>query len=49
MTKCRKVSSVGPEFARTRSIIFLIFGLVVLGIAIGITGKMKMRQKKVES
>ena len=35
---CRKVSSVGPEFARTRSIIFLIFGLVVLGIAIGITG-----------
>ena len=35
----RKVSSVGPEFARTRSIIFLIFGLVTLGIAIGITGK----------
>jgi len=34
---CRKVSSVGPEFARTRSIIFLIFGLIVLGIAIGIT------------
>jgi len=34
---CRKVSSVGPEFARTRSIIFLIFGLVTLGIAIGIT------------
>jgi phosphatidylinositol-4,5-bisphosphate 4-phosphatase len=34
---CRKVSSVGPEFARTRSIIFLIFGLVVLGIGIGIT------------
>ena len=36
---CRKVSSVGPEFARTRSIIFLIFGLVTLGIAIGITGE----------
>ena len=57
---CRKVSSVGPEFARTRltcllffekvvnpifiplknrSIIFLIFGLIVLGIGIGITGK----------
>jgi phosphatidylinositol-4,5-bisphosphate 4-phosphatase len=34
---CRKVSSVGPEFARTRSIIFLIFGLIVLGIGIGIT------------
>ena len=32
------MSSVGPEFARTRSIIFLIFGLVTLGIAIGITG-----------
>ena len=29
---------MGPEFARTRSIIFLIFGLVTLGIAIGITG-----------
>ena len=29
---------MGPEFARTRSIIFLIFGLVVLGIGIGITG-----------
>jgi len=35
---CRKVSSVGPEFARTRSIIFLVFGLIVLGIGIGITG-----------
>jgi len=34
---CRKVSSVGPEFARTRSIIFLVFGLIVLGIGIGIT------------
>jgi len=34
---CRKVSSVGPEFARTRFIIFLIFGLIVLGIGIGIT------------
>ena len=39
---CRKVSSVGPEFARTRSIIFLIFGLVTLGIAIGITGKLSL-------
>jgi len=34
---CRKVSSVGPEFARTRCIIFLIFGLIVLGIGFGIT------------
>ena len=41
----RKVSSVGPEFARTRSIIFLIFGLVVLGIAIGITGEKENTKK----
>jgi len=34
---CRKVSSVGPEFARTRAIIFLLFGLIVLAIGIGIT------------
>jgi len=34
---CRKVSSVGPQFARSRWIIFLIFGLIVLGIAIGVT------------
>jgi len=34
---CRKVSSVGPEFARTRSIIFMILGLIVLCIGIGIT------------
>ena len=33
-----QVSSVGPEFARTRAIIFLIFGLIVLGIGIGVTG-----------
>ena len=41
----RKVSSVGPEFARTRSIIFLIFGLVVLGIAIGITGEKEITEE----
>jgi len=34
---CRKVSSVGPEFARTRAIIFVILGLIVLSIGIGIT------------
>jgi len=34
---CRKVSSVGHEFAKTRAIIFFVFGLIVLGIAIGIT------------
>eukprot|EP00088_Acartia_fossae_P035484 TRINITY_DN36578_c0_g1_i2.p1 TRINITY_DN36578_c0_g1~~TRINITY_DN36578_c0_g1_i2.p1 ORF type:complete len:275 (-),score=48.46 TRINITY_DN36578_c0_g1_i2:320-1144(-) len=44
---CRKVTSVGPEFARTRAIIFLILGLVVLGIAIGITcGTYSMAQQK---
>eukprot|EP00092_Neocalanus_flemingeri_P079388 GFUD01098908.1.p1 GENE.GFUD01098908.1~~GFUD01098908.1.p1 ORF type:complete len:250 (-),score=71.23 GFUD01098908.1:280-1029(-) len=44
---CRKVSTVGPEFARTRSIIFLIFGLIVLGIAIGITvGTMQSAAEK---
>lgn len=44
---CRKVSSVGPEFARTRSIIFLIFGLIVLGIGIGITvGTLPMAAEK---
>ena len=45
---CRKVSSVGPEFARTRSIIFLIFGLVVLGIAIGITGDLLLKRRAKE-
>eukprot|EP00092_Neocalanus_flemingeri_P029397 GFUD01031914.1.p1 GENE.GFUD01031914.1~~GFUD01031914.1.p1 ORF type:complete len:214 (-),score=46.20 GFUD01031914.1:19-660(-) len=44
---CRKVSSVGSGFARTRSIIFLIFGLVVLGIGIGITvGTMQSAAEK---
>jgi len=44
---CRKVSSVGPEFARNRSILFGIFGLIVLGIAIGITvGTLKMAAEK---
>ena len=45
LTNGRKVSSVGPEFARTRSIIFLIFGLVVLGIAIGITGEKEITKE----
>jgi len=34
---CRKVSSVGPQFARTRAIMFLFFALVFLGIALGLT------------
>lgn len=34
---CRKVSSVGPDFARGRGIIFLILGLIFLSIGIGVT------------
>ncbi|KAL3860166.1 hypothetical protein ACJMK2_010324 [Sinanodonta woodiana] len=34
---CRRVSSVGPEFARRRSIIYLIMGLIFLGAGIGVT------------
>jgi len=44
---CRKVSSVGPEFARSRAIVFLLFGLIVLGIGIGITcGTYSMANEK---
>jgi len=44
---CRKVTSVGPEFARTRAIIFLILGVIVMGIAIGITcGTYSMAHEK---
>jgi len=34
---CRKVSSVGTGFARKRSLLFLILGLVVIGVASGVT------------
>lgn len=34
---CRKVSSVGSVFARSRAIIFLILGLILLSIAVGVT------------
>ncbi|XP_037035104.1 type 1 phosphatidylinositol 4,5-bisphosphate 4-phosphatase [Bradysia coprophila] len=34
---CRKVSSVGPEFARGRGILFLALGIVFLIIGLGIT------------
>lgn len=34
---CRKVSSVGPDFARGRGIIFLVLGLISLCIGIGVT------------
>ncbi|KAI4471366.1 hypothetical protein MML48_1g10567 [Holotrichia oblita] len=34
---CRKVSSVGPDYARGRANIFLIFALLFLFIGIGVT------------
>jgi phosphatidylinositol-4,5-bisphosphate 4-phosphatase len=33
---CKKISSIGAEFVRSRSVIFLLFGLLALGIGIGI-------------
>ncbi|XP_017793909.1 PREDICTED: type 1 phosphatidylinositol 4,5-bisphosphate 4-phosphatase isoform X2 [Habropoda laboriosa] len=34
---CRKISSVGPDFARGRGIVFIILGIIALIIAIGVT------------
>lgn len=34
---CRKVSSVGPEFARSRGILLLVISLIFLGIGIAVT------------
>ncbi|KAK3610404.1 hypothetical protein CHS0354_008693 [Potamilus streckersoni] len=34
---CNHVSSVGPEFARRRAVIYLILGLIFLGAGIGVT------------
>lgn len=34
---CRKVSSVGPEFARGRGLIFLLLASLCLLVTIGIT------------
>lgn len=34
---CRKISSVGPDFARGRGIAFTIVGLIALVIAIAVT------------
>lgn len=34
---CRKISSVGPDFARGRGIVFIIVGIITLIIAIGVT------------
>lgn len=33
---CRKLSSVGREFARTRGIVFLIFAIIFLIVSLGI-------------
>lgn len=37
---CRKISSVGPDFARGRGIAFSIVGLIALVIAIAVTVSM---------
>jgi len=34
---CRKVSSVGPTFARNKAILFTVIGLIFLAIGIGVT------------
>lgn len=34
---CRKISSVGPDFARGRGIVFIIVGIIALIIAIAVT------------
>jgi hypothetical protein len=34
---CRKVSSVGPDFARGRGILFAIVGLIFIALGIGVT------------
>lgn len=34
---CRKISSVGPDFARGRGIVFIIVGIITLIIAIAVT------------
>lgn len=34
---CRKDSSVGPEFARTRSLLFLALGLLLLSLGLAVT------------
>lgn len=34
---CRKISSVGPDFARGRGIAFIVVGIIALVIAIGTT------------
>lgn len=35
--QCRRVSSVGPEYARNRAIVYCIMGLIFLGAGIGVT------------
>lgn len=40
---CRKISSVGPDFARGRGIVFIIVGIIALVIAIAVTVNMQIR------
>lgn len=39
---CRKISSVGPDFARGRGIVFIIVGIIALVIAIAVTVSVKL-------
>jgi len=41
---CRKISSVGPDFARGRGIVFIIVGIITLIIAIGVTVSIQCSQ-----
>jgi len=34
---CRKVSSIGPQFAKHRALIFAIIGIIFLGVGVGVT------------
>lgn len=39
---CRKISSVGPDFARGRGIVFIIIGIIALIIAIAVTVRIRL-------
>lgn len=39
---CRKISSVGPDFARGRGIVFIIVGIITLIIAIAVTVRVQL-------
>jgi phosphatidylinositol-4,5-bisphosphate 4-phosphatase len=43
---CRKVSSVGPSFARSRALLFLLMGLIFIGVGVGVTiGTIQLAQR----